>query len=55
MLYSAFTASKNQTDNAWWYVIVIAGIFMLASTGFEIVWALWMGKRLLEHMGRTEA
>lgn len=55
MLHAAFTAPQNTTPTVWWYVIVVAGIIMLASTGLEMVWALWMAKRLLEQMGRAEA
>jgi hypothetical protein len=40
---------------AYWHMIFIAAIIMLISTAGEILWALWMVKRLIETKGTPEA
>jgi len=39
----------------WYWVIAVASMAMLISTAFEVVWALWMLKRVLQTKGRAEA
>lgn len=38
-----------------WWMILIAGVVMLISTGFEMVWALWMLKKIAEISGMPDA
>jgi hypothetical protein len=49
------TRDPNTVVSSWYTVTCVAGVVMLLSTAFEIVWALWFLKRLVETKGRAEA
>jgi hypothetical protein len=48
-------ADPNTVVPSWYYITCVASILMLISTALEIVWVLWVLKRLVETKGRAEA
>ncbi|KAF2240947.1 hypothetical protein BU26DRAFT_586528 [Trematosphaeria pertusa] len=55
-LTHANAATSPQTGTNTWYIITcVASIVMLLSTAFEILWALWVLKRVVETKGKAEA
>lgn len=57
ILQAAFTHIPVSDETPPWtfYVIIASSIAMLISIGCEMVWALWMLKRLIELKGKAEA
>lgn len=58
-LQAAFTHDQRRATDAsvrtYWWLIVIASLFMLFSSGMEMLWAIWMVKRFIEQRARPEA
>ena len=52
---AAITNSDFNGSRTYWCMILIASLIMLLSTGLEMLWAVWMIKRIVELRGRPEA
>jgi len=50
---SAATLPTGQLDR-WYIVTCVASITMLLSTAFEIIWVLWIMRRIIETKGKAE-
>jgi hypothetical protein len=46
---------EEYSVSPWWKMMVAASTIMLVSTGAEILWALWMVKRVIQQGGNAEA
>lgn len=55
LTHGSSASTVAQGTDPWYIVICVASIIMLVSTAFEIIWALWILKRLAETKGHAEA
>jgi hypothetical protein len=51
----AGSVPADGSAKSYWWLLIIASMVMLVSTGMEMLWALWMIKRFIEQRAKPEA